>query len=54
MSRTARNHARAVDRLERAERELARALTKWAKLRLQVKRYERKLDWTLLAREVKP
>lgn len=49
MSRTERNHVRAVTRLERAEHRLVRAFTEWSKLRRQVRGYERRLDWRLLA-----
>lgn len=49
MTRTERNHVRAVARLERAERKLVRAFTEWNKLRRSVRGYERRLDWRLLA-----
>lgn len=39
-----KRYADALDKYQRAERELARAAAKWNKLRLTVRRYELELD----------
>jgi phage shock protein A len=53
-----RRHAKAIEALQSAEENLARAMTRWQKARIKLKRYDRladKLlagtaDWTELAK----
>ena len=49
---TERRHAKAIDALQRAEDQLAKALTRYQKARAKVKRYDKRADydWRELAK----